>query len=157
MIFNKEQKQKSNKSTYFFNTKSSSQDSSRDSMLLCLLMIRQFDASILLFKSIFSKKIFLKKLFLIKTDIQILIQNGNRILTMILAKFLLITKSRRSIQTRIIGIRHKNQFVLFAGKLIVSPYHTKISPTMKIFLEEDKKWETFGSYEKLPWIKIDRI
>jgi len=52
---------------------------------------------------------------------------------MILVKFLLVAKSRRSIQTGIIGVRHKNQFVLFAGKLMVSPYHTKISPTMKIF------------------------
>jgi len=30
MIFNKEQKEKSDKSTHFFNTKSSSQDSSRE-------------------------------------------------------------------------------------------------------------------------------
>jgi len=45
--------------------------------------------------------------------------------------------------------------VLFAGKLIVSVALPHKDLPYEDFLEENKEWEIFGSYEKLLCIKID--
>jgi len=47
--------------------------------------------------------------------------------------------------------------MLFAGKLISVVLPHKDLPHYEDFLGEDNEWRTSGSYEKLPWIKIDRI
>jgi len=71
---------------------------------------------------------------------------------------LLFTKGRRSVQTESYwNTETKINLVLFVEKLMVSvalPH--KDLPYYKDFLEENKKWRTFGSYEELSWIKIDR-
>jgi len=69
---------------------------------------------------------------------------------MIFTKFLFFTKDRHSVQMEVTGIRHKNQL----GEIYGFSRPPQDLLYYEDYLKKNKKWETFGSYEKFPWIKI---